>query len=133
MQRVEIGYFERIGHQRASTRATPRPDRAAMGLGPVDEITHNQKVARKTHLQDGVDLELKPLNILRPSQFALPGVSVEVLQALLKTRISRLAEIGLGREPLTIDFGRRELGQLRLAQLQQHIATPRNFERVGQR
>ena len=56
-----------------------------------------------------------------------------MLQALLKPRMNHLAEIGFGREPLTIDLGRRELGQLRLAQLQHQIATPRNFQRVGQR
>ena len=58
LQRIKIGNFERIGYERARTRATPRPHRAAISLGPLNEIAHDQEVAGKTHLQNGADFKL---------------------------------------------------------------------------
>ena len=47
-QRIEIGDGERPGDDRAGARAAARPDRNAVGLGPLDEVGHDQEVARDT-------------------------------------------------------------------------------------
>ena len=79
-QRVEVGDLQRIGHQRARARAAPRADRAAVVLGPVDEVRDDQEAAREAHLQDGRDLEVEPLHVARPLLVALCGVGVEMRQ-----------------------------------------------------
>ncbi len=46
-QRIEVGDALRIGHQRARAGTPARSDRAAVVLGPVDEVAHDQEVARE--------------------------------------------------------------------------------------
>ena len=41
LQRVQVSNLERVGHQTACTRAPARAHRAAVVLGPVDEVAHN--------------------------------------------------------------------------------------------
>jgi hypothetical protein len=47
LQGIEVGDLQRIGHQRSRARATPRPHRATVVLGPVDEVAHDQEVTGK--------------------------------------------------------------------------------------
>src|SRR5690606_29847542 len=43
-QRVQVGDAQRPRHQRAGTGTTPRPDRDALFLAPVDEVRNDQEV-----------------------------------------------------------------------------------------
>ena len=129
LQGIEVGDLQRIGHQRSRARATPRPHRATVVLGPVDEVAHDQEVTRKAHLQDGVDLEFEALQVTRPLGSALRGVGVQVRQPLLQAVDGGLPEIGFHRVALRY----REVRQSRLAQHQRQAAAPRDLHRVGQR
>ena len=131
-QRVQVGDFQCIRHQRTGSRAASRADRAAIGLGPLDEVTHDQKVARKTHLQDGVDLELQPRHVFGPLGVAHRRVGVEVQQPLFQAFKRSVPKIRVGGHAHAIDFGRRVVGQHRLAQLQRQVAALGNFHGVGQ-
>jgi hypothetical protein len=43
-------------------------------LGPVDEVGHDQEVAREAHLDDGVGLELEPVFVALALLLALLGL-----------------------------------------------------------
>ena len=62
-QRVDVGDGQRIGDQRARARATARPDRDVLRLGPFDEVRDDQEVAWKFHPGDNRELEIEPLVI----------------------------------------------------------------------
>jgi hypothetical protein len=102
---------------------------SAVGLGPVDEVAHDQEVAREAHLQDRGDLELQPLQVARALGFAPGRVGVQVAQTLLQPVVRGLAEVGFDGVPL----GHGEVGQLRLAQREREAAAARDLHRVGQR
>ena len=103
-----------------------------MGLGPVDEITHDQEVAGEAHLQNGGNLKLQPLLITGPLSVAAGSIGVQMQQPRLQPRMRGMAKIGFGRQAFAIDFRRRKLGQLGLAQHQGQVATPGNLNAVGQ-
>ena len=129
--RVQVGNFERIGHQRTGARTPSRPHRAAVLLGPVDEVAHDQKVARKTHLQDGADLELKALHVLGHARLALFLLGVQVRHAVFEALVRGVAKIIVRRHAHAVHQRRRELRQLRLAQHQGQAAALGNLQRVG--
>ena len=131
LQRVQVGDLQGIGHQRTRTRAAPRPDRAAVGLGPVDEVAHDQKVTGKAHLDDGGDLKLQPLFVAGALAFAHGGVRVELRQALLQTLVRGVAEIGLRRHALAVHQGRGELRELWLVQHQTQVAALGNLQGIA--
>ncbi len=62
-QRIEVGHGQRVSHQGACARTTSRPHRNAVRLGPLDEVGHDQEVARIVHAVDDVDLERETLVI----------------------------------------------------------------------
>ncbi len=62
-QRIQIGDFQRIGHQRPRARTAPRAYGAAVVLGPVDEIGHDEEVAREAHLDDGFNFKLQAFQV----------------------------------------------------------------------
>ena len=55
---------KRVGHQGPGARAASRPHRDALRLGPLDEVRHDQEVARKAHLGDDGHLALQPRPIV---------------------------------------------------------------------
>src|SRR5690606_3754843 len=57
-QRIDVGDGERIDDQRASARATPRPDRNIVGFRPFDEVREDEEVAGKFNPHDYAELEL---------------------------------------------------------------------------
>ena len=63
-QGIEIGDGERPGDDGARARAAARSDRDAVGLGPLDEVGHDQEVARILHLRDDIDLEGQALFVV---------------------------------------------------------------------
>ena len=110
-QRVKVGDLEGICHQRTRSGSTTRPHRATVLFGPVDEITHNQKVAWKPHIQNGVDFKLQTLHITWALCFTGGGVGVQMLQALLQPVKGLFTEKRFQRH-----VGRnRKVGQLRFA------------------
>ena len=133
LQGVQVGDLQGVGHQRAGPGATPRADRAAVVLGPVDEVAHDQEVTREVHLQDHVDLELQPLFVARALALALCRVGVQMDQALFQPLVRGVAEIGVGAQLFAVDRRNRVFRQHGLAELEREAATPRNFQRVGQR
>ncbi|MNH84319.1 hypothetical protein D3C73_367380 [compost metagenome] len=67
LQRVEIGDFQRIGHQRTGTRATPRAYRHVVIFRPLDEFHYDQEVARESHLVDHFQFQIQTLIVFRTS------------------------------------------------------------------
>ena len=131
MQRVQVGDLEGIGHQAARTRTAPRPHRAAVVFGPVDEVAHDQKIAGETHLDDGGQLKLQALQVARHLRRALGLLGVEVQHALLQALVRGVAKVVLGRHAHTVHQGRRKVGQLRLAQHEGEVAALGDFFGVG--
>ena len=132
-ERIQVRDLHAIGHQRARTRAATRSHRAAVVLGPVDEVTDDQEVARKAHLQDRVELELEAFHVARSLLLAFHRVPVQVLQPLLQSLERDVAEVLVRRHANAVHFGRRVDGQLRLAQHQREVAAQRDLARVLQR
>ena len=125
-QRVQVGDLQRPGHQRAGTRAAARADRDALVLAPLDEVGHDQEVAGKPHLDDGVELEIQPLDVV----LAAAAFGQRVLrQPCLQARV------GLGADPAVQGFiaGHRVGGQGVLAQGQFQVAAPGQVDGVGDR
>ena len=126
-QRVQVRDLEHVGHQRAGARSAARTHGTAVELGPLDEVAHDEEVARKAHLEDGADLELQSLDIALALGLALGGVGIEMDQAFLQSRKGLLAEELVHGHA----FGHGEVGQLRLAQHQRQAAATRDFHGVG--
>ena len=82
--RIQVGNAQRVGHQRAGARAPPRPDRNAVVLAPVDEVLHDQEVAGKAHLDDGLALPAQAFVVLVALGVALGLVGEQELQALFQ-------------------------------------------------
>ena len=127
LQRVEVGDLQRVRHQRAGARAPARAHRAAVVLGPVDEVAHDQEVAGEPHLQDGVDLELEPLHVARRSFSRCAASGYRCSSRSFRPSCEAMAEVLLDRHAV----GRREVRQLRLAQHQRQVAALGDLQRVG--
>ncbi len=128
-QRVQVGDAQAVGHQGAGARAAPGAHRHAVVLGPVDEVGDDEEVARKAHLQDGLDLELQARRVLRALLPALRRIGKELDEALLQA-LRRLVR----QERVEGDaFRGGEQGQLVLAQLDGEAAAPGDLHRVFQR
>ena len=127
-QRVKVGNLQCIRHQRACARAATRPHRAAVLLRPVDKVLHNQKIARKAHLNNRLQLEIQPCLILGHSCVALLFIGIQHFHAFAQTLIGQHAQIIIQRHA----FGRGEIRQKILTQFQFHIAAFGNFQRIGQ-
>ena len=131
MQRVQIGDLERIRHQRPRARPAPRPHRAAIAFGPVDEVAHNQKVAGEAHFENRVDLKLQPLQIALALRFPFGIDGVQMQQPFFQAFVRSVSKVRVWRQVLAIHQRRGELGQLRLAQHQREVAAAGNLHRVG--
>ena len=62
-QRIKVGNLQRPRNNRTGTGAPPRTHRNIVILGPNDEIRNDQEVTGKTHLDDGIQLELQTVII----------------------------------------------------------------------
>ena len=127
MQGIKVGNFQCIGHKRACAGAAPRANRATSVFGPVNEVAHDQKVARKSHLQNGVDLKLKAIDVGLPFLFTHNRVGVEVHKALFKPFKRGLPKIVISRHSHAINLWRWVLGQHGLAELQLEVASLGNL------
>ena len=128
-KRIEVGNPQRVSHQRTGTGAAPRPDRHVVVLGPVDEVRHDQEVARKTHLNDGAQFEFEPFDVLRPLRLACVRVGIELSQAFVESLVRSLANV-----IVQAHAGRRgEVRQAVLAQGEFEVAAFGDFDAVLQR
>ena len=127
-QRVEVGNLQRVCHQRACTRTTTRPHRAAILFCPVDKVLHNQKIAREAHLDNRLQLEIQTRLIFGHFFIALCLVGIQHFHAFAQTLIGQHAQIIIQRHT----FWRRKIRQEILAQFQFHITAFGNFQRIGQ-
>jgi len=84
LQGIQVGNLQGVSHQRAGAGAAPWAHRAAVVLGPVDEVAHDQKVARETHAQNRHQLKLEPFQIAWHLLVALRRVRVQVRHALFQ-------------------------------------------------
>ena len=132
LQRVQVGDLQRISHQGARTRAPARADRAAVALGPLNKVAHDQEVTRETHFQNGVQLKLQTLGIARALGVTPVLVGVQMPQSRFQAFVRDMAKIIFHRHHNAIDRRDRKVGQLRLAQHQSQVAALGNFQRVGQ-
>ena len=59
-----------------------------MGLGPVNELLHDEEVARELHLLDDAELVLKPLKIARAHLVPLRFIRVKAeIRVLIPTTL----------------------------------------------
>ena len=110
-QRVEVGDVQAPGDDRAGARAAPRPDRHAVGLGPLDEVGDDQEVARELHLRDDVELVGQPLAV-GPRR----ALARRIVHARLPDDLGEPALQTLGRLPPHLGFlvlRRRSAGSAR--------------------
>eukprot|EP01022_Parablepharisma_sp_SALTPOND_P029433 TRINITY_DN734_c3_g1_i1.p2 TRINITY_DN734_c3_g1~~TRINITY_DN734_c3_g1_i1.p2 ORF type:complete len:1458 (-),score=543.13 TRINITY_DN734_c3_g1_i1:22429-26802(-) len=128
-QRIQVGDQQTVGHQRAGAGAPAGSDRHAIVLGPLDEVGHDEEVARELHLDDGVVLELQARLVAGALLLAFGLVGEQFLQAHFQ------AGLGLGYQEVVDGHAvrRGEVRQLRLAQLQHQVAALGDFDGVGQR
>jgi hypothetical protein len=97
-------------------------------LGPVDEVGDDQEVAGKAHLDDGRDLEIEALGVLRAPTFPLGGIGIEQFHAPREAGMRLAGEEGLQRLA-----GRgREIRQAALAQFHREAAAEGDLHRVLQ-
>ena len=76
LQRVQVGDPERVGHDGARRRTSPRPYRNAVASRPVDEAPGDEEVTGIPGLGDDTELVVEPLlNGLRE------GVTIALLRA----------------------------------------------------
>ena len=90
---IQVRDLQHIGHQRPRPRATTRAHRAAIVLGPVDEVSHDQEVAGKAHLQNDAQLKLQTLHVLRTLGVARCGIAEQQHQALFQPLEGGTAEV----------------------------------------
>ncbi|GAD59813.1 hypothetical protein MBEBAB_2063 [Brevundimonas abyssalis TAR-001] len=90
---VKVGDGQRPGHQRPGARAPAGPHGDAVGLGPFDEVRHDQEVAGEAHLLDDGHLPLQPRPVFlfgrRQRQAVQPGL--QALASLVRQFVGLVA------------------------------------------
>ncbi len=122
-QRVQVGDLQRPRHQRAGARAAARADRDALVLAPLDEVGHDQEVAGEAHLDDGVELEFEPLEIV------LAGLARRQ-RVLLQAFFQAFARLLLDPGVQGLVVGHRVVGQEVGTQPHLDVAALRQRQRV---
>jgi hypothetical protein len=126
--RIEIGDGQRIGDERAGTGAAARPDRNALGLGPLDEVGDDEEVAGIFHAGDDAELEIEPFVIFL---LGVPLRDAVALEPPLQPLQGFLAErCGLIGDTAAIAHG--EARQDRRLGARTKGATLRDLDRRGQ-
>ncbi|CAB4835646.1 unannotated protein [freshwater metagenome] len=127
LDRIQVGDAQAVGHRTARGRATPRSDSDVATTRVRDEIADDEKVRAEAHVADDLELVREALDYGVGQRGAPPGASAfegEVLEVLPALDVVGLA---LLRRELS---GQRELGQLRLAELDLDVAPLGDPQRV---
>ena len=128
LQRIEVGNFQRIRHQRTCAGATPRSNRHAVILRPLDELHNDQEVAREAHLVDHLEFNVQAFVILRTTLFTLFFIREQEFQTLFQT-FFRFHDQEIFRSHVT----RRELRQEVFAKADGDVAALGDLYAVFQR
>jgi hypothetical protein len=112
----------------ATSEPAPGPDRDSLLLGPLDEVGHDQEVARILHLLDHAELEIEPVAVVVDGA---AGREAEGLDAALEPFGGLAAQLGrfIDRGPI----GRGEARQNRVALLRPVGAALRDLDGRGER
>ena len=120
---------ERVGDERACTRAATRSHRNALRLRPLDEVGDDQEVARVLHAFDDVEFESQALAVLLDAMAGGDAVQPHaVFEAGLGTPAQFRGLVGCGA--VRAD---RETRQDRRLHPRPEGATPCDFDRGGDR
>ncbi len=117
--RVDVGDLEAVRGQRTRGAAATRADGDAVLVREADEVPDDQEVVREAHLADRLELELEPLLQLGRDLVVAP---LQPVVAKLDQIVERVAA-----------FGRRELGQQDVPELDRDGAALGDLERARQR
>ena len=117
--RVDVGDLEAVRGERAGGAAASRADRDPVLVREADEVPDDQEVVREPHLANRLQLELQ----------ALLELGRNLLVALLEPALAQLDEVVERVAP----FGRRELGQQDVPELDRDVAAIRDLERARER
>ncbi len=123
-QRIKVGDADGIGHQRAGARATAGPHRAAVFLGPLNEVGDHQKVSGEAHLFDDAQLVVQALAVLVGA-----ALRQSVGEPLGQTLLGAGTQVGVRRAAVR----HRKFGQVIGAERQGQGAAPRDVHAVFQR
>ncbi len=123
LQRIKIGDGQRPGGDRAGARPTPRTDRDAPRLRPLDEIGDDEEIPRKSHCGDDTQLVVEPLAIARPGRRVGPPGGHATGEPLMGHAGQRL---GLGAAGLDLGAYRQQ----GLAAFRHHSAALGDRQRV---
>ncbi|CCJ85173.1 titin [Cronobacter dublinensis 582] len=128
LQRIEVGDFQRVRHQRPCARTTARPYRNTVILRPLDKLHHDQEVTRETHLVDNLKLNIQAFVIGRALLRALFRVREQEFQTLFQPLF--------GFQDQKIFRGHvagREFRQEVFTQTHRHVTATGNLNAVFQR
>ncbi len=128
LQRVKIGYLQRVGHQRTGAGTAARAYRHAVILRPLDKLHHDQEVAREAHLVDNLQLDVQTFVVLRSTLCALFRIRKQKRQTLFQT-LFRFHD----QEIFGGHIARRELRQEIFAKPHGDVAALGDFYAVCQR
>ncbi|CCK05506.1 titin [Cronobacter sakazakii 696] len=84
-QRIEIGDFQRIRHQRPRARTTAWPYRNTIILRPLDKLHDDQEVTREAHLVNHLEFNIQALIIFRTFLRADFRIGKQELKTLFQT------------------------------------------------
>ena len=86
-QGVQIGDFQCIGHQRACSRAPTRAHWATVLFGPINEVLNDEKIARETHLHNGIELIIQALLVFWIALSTLSFIGIQNCHTLGQTLV----------------------------------------------
>ena len=137
-QGVNVRDAERPGDQRSGRGAAARADGNPLVLRVLDEVPHDEEVAREPHLQDDGELPRQALVVLRPRLRRLRTRRERrgTQEALLETLLRELLKVFVGRLVGQGDGVRRDLearvhDDARRHPLRNRGRVPDGLERVG--
>ena len=122
---IQVGDAQHPGHQRTGARATPRSHRHTVGTRPADEVGDDEKVARKPHRADHIELALQTC--------VIDVVANTIGNTPCQTLRQTVGRLGANEVIGTASIGHRIVRQATLAKLQRQTAALRNGNAVGER
>ena len=137
-QRVQIGNGQGPRHHRPGTGTAARPHRNVVGLGPLDEIGHDQEVAGKAHVLNHAQFEFGALTIRFGHLFTLFRAHIGGEDMLVQAHLQPFAGLdhqGLGLGQILHLVRRQDglaLGHHEGAPLGDHQGVVAGFGQIGE-
>ena len=127
LQRIQIGDFQGVRHQRTGTGTTSRPYRHIVILRPLDKLHHDQEVAGEAHLVNHFQFNIQTLVIFRTALRTHFRIREQERQALLQPLFRAFDQI-----IFRAHIPGRELRQEILTKADGDVTTLSNFDAVLQ-